>query len=78
MPNQTVAGGVQFLRSTVVASVLIYPTNKCIHEQIGTFYYFQCGGVTKDHYRQMVLADEKDIAIQVTFNSCTGGISYQN
>ena len=30
------------------------------------FEYFQCGGVTKEHYRQMVLADEKDIAIQVT------------
>lgn len=24
----------------------------------------QCGGVTKEHYKQMVLADEKDIAIQ--------------
>lgn len=26
--------------------------------------HIKCGGVTKDHYRQMVLADEKDIAIQ--------------
>ena len=58
MPNQTGAGGVFALHCGFQLFSYSRNTNR--------FQYFQCGGVTKEHYRQMVLADEKDIAIQVT------------
>ena len=58
MPNQTGAGGVFAIHCCFQLFSYSRNTNR--------FEYFQCGGVTKEHYRQMVLADEKDIAIQVT------------
>ena len=34
-------------------------------QSVTHFIYLQCGGVTREHYRQMVQLDESNIEIQV-------------
>ena len=65
MPNQTVAGGPNFYALHGCYTSCFRTNNDCLI--IWLFDCFKCGGVTKEHYRQMVLADEKEIAIQVNF-----------